>query len=290
MEEKAALILRKYVDLSAYPLDNPDGDAYLDLLARVHGELARDGVSVLKNFIKTEWLAQLEAEGVSVADAAYYQVDTVNAYNLPLDADLPTDHPAKIKMQRENAFVARDLIPHEHIIHQLYNAKALTCFVASCFHYDELYQLADPLSGLVLNVLRPGCSHPWHFDVNEFTVSLLTKKPQGGGEFFYCPDIRSPHEENLDAVREVLTGKGEVPRRHSIVLEPGDLQLFKGRYALHHVAAVRGHEERHSAIFAYTKEPDVVGAPERARQLFGRVLPEHVSAAQRPVRSDELLD
>jgi hypothetical protein len=302
MEEKAALILQKYINLSAYPLDNPEGEAYHALMDQVHEELARDGVSVLKNFIKSEWLPQLEAEGEAVSEKAYYRVDTVNAYNLPLDAPLPPEHPAKITMQRENAFVARDLIPEEFIIHELYEVPAFGQFVAACFCYDKLHQLADPLSGLVINVLRPGSSHPWHFDVNEFTVSLLTKQPQAGGVFYYCPDIRSPEDENLTAVKEVLSLHSEglegtescaVPPR-ALVLEPGDLQLFKGRYALHHVAPVRGDKERHTAIFSFTKETGVIGSPERARQLFGRVLPAHEAAAEASVmtstKSDGLLD
>lgn len=289
MEGQGALILQKYVDLMAYPLDRPSSESYGALIAEIEAKLAADGAVVLKNFIRAEWLAQLEAEGEAVAPDAYARVDTVNAYNLPLDAPLAEDHPAKITMRRENAFVARDLIPEDHIIQQLYNSPDLKRFLADCFAYQQLHQLADPLSGLVLNVLRPGLSHPWHFDINEFTVSLLTKKAEAGGSFYYCPDIRSPRDENLDAVREVLTAKGEIPGKR-IELEPGDLQLFKGRYALHHVSPVEGRAERHTAIFAYTLEPGVIGAPERARQLFGRVLPAHEEAARQRVRSDELLD
>ena len=44
---------------------------------------------------------------------------------------------------------------------------------------------------------------------------------------------------------------------------------------------------RHSAIFAYSERPGVIGSPERTRQLFGRVLPEHLATT---VRGDELLD
>jgi hypothetical protein len=34
----------------------------------------------------------------------------------------------------------------------------------------------------------------------------------------------------------------------------------------------------------------VIGSVERTRQLFGRVLPEHLAAEARAVRSDQLLD
>lgn len=289
MKDKQRLVLQKYIDIEAYPLDKPGSDAWDGLVARVKAELADDGVSVLRGFVRPEWLSRLRAEGEAVAPDAYYQVDTVNAYNLPLDAPLGADHPAKITMQRENAFVARDLIPQEAIIHQLYACDELTAFIAACVGKAALHHLADPLAGLCLNVLRPGCAHPWHFDINEFTVSMLTKAPDAGGAFCYCPDIRSPSDENLSAVRSVLTGDASGLARQ-IDLQPGDLQLFKGRFSLHHVTPVGGDNERHSAIFAYTTEPGVVSTPERTKQLFGRVLPAHEKAASRKIRADELLD
>jgi hypothetical protein len=56
----------------------------------------------------------------------------------------------------------------------------------------------------------------------------------------------------------VLAGGGErLVRRLS--LRPGDLQLFTGRYSLHRVTAVHGGTARHSAIFAYSERPGVIG-------------------------------
>jgi len=55
------------------------------------------------------------------------------------------------------------------------------------------------------------------------------------------------------------------------------------------VSTVHGDRARHTAIFAYSERPGVIGSPARTRQLFGRVLPEHLAAAGR-VRVDQLLD
>ena len=289
MEGKERLALEKYVDLSRYPLHEPHGKGWYKTVEQIRSDLTQNGVSVLRHFIREEVIDQLQAEGEAIASKAYYKEETVNAYNLPLDAPLPDGHPAKITMQRGNAFVARDLVPHDHIIHQLYCSKALLDFIAACFNFDELHRLADPLAGLCLNVLKPGHSHPWHFDINEFTVSMLTKKPSGGGVFNYCPNIRSPENESIDAVKSVLTGTGRELVQH-LELQPGDLQMFKGRYALHQVNPVEGEHERHTAIFAYTPEPGVIGTLERTKQLFGRALPAHAAAEQSKVRADGLLD
>lgn len=268
------------IDSDRHPIGRPD------LVARVRQELAESGCCVLPGFLPgTE---ALRRESAAIAPLAYYDVETVNVYNTDPDPSLPPDHPAGVTMRRGNAFVARDAVPIDSVIARLYGDAAFQRFVAACFGLPRVFELADPLSGLCLNVVTPGRSHPWHFDTNEFTVSMVTQAPEGGGVFEFCPGIRSARSENLDDVRAVLAGRGEhlVCR---LALAPGDLQLFAGRYALHRVTPVFGSTARHSAIFAFSERPGVIGSVARTRQLFGRVTPVH-EVAQRRVRVDGLMD
>ncbi|RMI32414.1 arpA protein [Nocardia stercoris] len=276
------------VDTDRYPLE-AGAAGRAAVLDRARAELAADGCCILPGFVRAELLEKLRAEGELLAPHGYYTVERVNAYNIPLDAELPADHPARIVMERGNAFVARDLIPATALIEVLYSHEQFRRFVADCFGLAELHEYTDPLAGLVLNVVSPGMSHPWHFDTNEFTVSMLTQEPESGGVFEYCPAIRSPQAENLADVRRVLTGSGDDLIRR-ITLRPGDLQLFQGRFSLHRVSPVAGTRQRHTAIFAYSEQPGVIGAVERTRQLFGRVLPAHLAATGNSVRGDQLLD
>ncbi|WP_232236203.1 arpA protein [Nocardia sp. BMG51109] len=281
--------LPRAVDTERYPLDRPGGADWNRVVDRARADLAADGCCVLPGFIRAELLDTLRAEGDALAPHAYYTVEKVNAYNIPLDADLPSGHPGTIVLERGNAFVARDLIPADALIEVLYTSPGFQRFLADCFGLAELHEFADPLAGLTLNVVAPGMSHPWHFDTNAFTVSMLTRAAQAGGVFEYCPGIRTPEEENLGDVRAVLTGRGDGLIRR-LELRPGDLQLFQGRFSLHRVSPVEGTAQRHSAIFAYTEQTGVVGNVERTRQLFGRVLDDHLIAAGNTVRGDRLLD
>ena len=273
------------VDTGRYPLTEPGGATWREIVGRTRDELRDVGCSVLKDFIRPESLDVLRTECAAVAPLAYATVELVNAYNIALDTPLPDDHPGRTIMERGNAFVARDQFPATAAIQRLYTNAMFQRFVADCFRQPELHELADPLSGLTLNVIAPGRAHPWHFDTNEFTVSLLIQEAEGGGHFEYCPNIRSATSENLGDVRAVLAGESDLVRR--LDLRPGDLQLFLGRYSLHRVGIVAGTVARHSAIFAYSERAGVIGSPERTRQLFGRVLPEHLADA---VRGDNLLD
>ncbi|MGH3876233.1 MAG: HalD/BesD family halogenase [Actinophytocola sp.] len=275
------------VDTDRYPLSDPDDPAWHAVVARTRDELAELGCCVLPDFIRPSLREALERECAEIAPMAHTTVERVNAYNIAVDTPLPEGHPARVVMERGNAFVARDHVPVDAIIQQLYTSPLFVRFVADCFALPELHQLADPLSGLCLNVVGPGRAHPWHFDTNEFTVSMLTRQADEGGVFEYCPNIRSAEAENFADVADVLAGRGEHLVRR-LELRPGDLQLFRGRFSLHRVSTVRGERARHTAIFAYSKRPGVVGSAERTRQLFGRVLPEHHAADA--VRGDQLLD
>lgn len=277
------------IDTGRYPLSDPGGAAWLAAVEHARRELERVGCCVLTDFIRPELRDTLQRECAGIAQLAHDQVEVVNAYNIATGTPLPEGHPGRVRMERGNAFVSRDHIPAHFVVHQLYTSASFRDFVAACFQLPSVHELADPLSGLCLNVIAPGRAHPWHFDTNEYTVSMLTQESADGGVFEYCPNIRSVAAENFDDVAGVLAGS-RADLVHRLTLHPGDLQLFKGRYSLHRVTQVAGETARHTAIFAYSEQAGVIGSVERTRQLFGRVLPEHVAAEARAVRSDQLLD
>jgi hypothetical protein len=277
------------VDPHRYPLADRSGAARAAVVERVRRDLAADGCCVLPDFVRPDLHAVLREESARLAPLAHVEVATVNVYNTAADPTLPAEHPARATMRRGNAFVARDLIPPDALIHRLYLDPDLQRFVADCFDLPQVHPLADPLAGLCLNVLVPGEAHPWHFDTNEFTVSMVVQEPAAGGEFEYSAHVRAPGAENLDGVRAVLDGRAP-DRVRTLRLRVGDLQLFRGRYSLHRVRTVIGDTARHSAIFAYSRRPDVVGTAERSRQLFGRTAPTHTAARAPTARADRLMD
>lgn len=281
--------LKSIVNCDVYPLHVPESDEWFAAVRSVKQGLLTQGCSVLNGFIRPEILVKLESQGETIAPDAYYTTETVNVFNTDIAKSYPDGHPANLTFERGNAFVARDRIPENYLISVLYTHPLFKQFLAACFDMDTLYELSDPLAGLCLNVLQKDKEHPWHFDTNEYTVSLLTKSAEQGGTFQYCPNIRSPEHENLTDVNAVITKQASERVQH-LDLQVGDLQLFMGRYSLHRVSPVKGDKERHTAIFAYTKIPDVIGNVERTRQLFGRVLPEHYAAQERAARSDTLID
>jgi len=276
------------VDLERYPLTAPDGAGWRRAVQAVRTELADGGCSVLPGFVPAGPREALRTECAGLAGQAHYDEERVNVYNTAPDPRLPDDHPARRTTLRGNAFVPRDRIPAGALIQRLYTGPPFQRFLAACLGLPAVHPLADPLAGLCVNIVVPGKEHPWHFDTNEFAVSMITQEPEAGGVFEYCPDIRSPGAENFADVAAVLDGAGG-DRVRRLRLHPGDLHLFHGRYAMHRVVTVRGTRARHSAIFAYSDRPGVVGTRERTRQLIGRLTPAHRSD-DGAGRSDALLD
>ncbi|MEO1613779.1 MAG: hypothetical protein AAFU55_15705, partial [Pseudomonadota bacterium] len=124
------------------------------------------------------------------------------------------------------------------------------------------------------------------FDTNNYTVTLALQNGEDGGAFEYAPWLRTSSDERYDDVEAVLDGTSDRVRR--LELKPGDLQIFKGRYALHRVTPVAGPRPRYVAIFSFVETEGMVGAPERVRQLYGQVLPVHLERAG--LRADALVD
>jgi hypothetical protein len=262
------------VDTVAYPLDQPDASRLLEIIADVRRQLAAIGCARLPAFIRPEAQATLTRETEAVAHHAYRICQEITPYADHGASEWPADHPRRRVGTMTNGFVGKDLIPEDTTIRALYDDEAFQRFVAACLSIERLYQFADPIRGLVVNVMDDGTQMPWHFDANEFVASLMTKRATAGGVFEYCPDLRGPGDERYDDVREVLDGNRD--RVRGLELEAGDLQLFKGRYSMHRITQTRG--ERHTVLFGFSELPGYIGGVESTRIGYGRVTQAHLDA------------
>jgi hypothetical protein len=266
-------VLNRIVDLDRYPLLSPGADAYQAAIDAARAGLHGEGCACIAGFIRADRIGQLRDESLALSPRVAAR-DTAFTPYISADDSFPEGHPRRRVQQATNRFVTRDLIDPSSLIQLLYGAPAFIRFLAACFDKEELFQFADPMRGLVVNVMAENTTLPWHFDTNEFVVSLITVKSKTGGVFEYCPNIRAPGAECYDDVRAVLDGARHPVRE--LDLKVGDLQLFKGRYALHRVR--NGAGERHTAIFGYSEQPDYIGTAESTRQAYGRCMQAHIDA------------
>ena len=273
------------IDLDTYPLNQAGSAGYDALLARTRAALDDDGCAVLKGFVRADAIADLTAEAEIAAPEAHRSYNNTNVYFTQDDPSLPESHPARRFYPRSNAFIPADNFEAGSLLRGIYEWPALTPFLRAALREENFFPYADPLADVIVNMADEGNGFPWHFDTNNYTVTLAIQNATGGGAFEYAPNLRRG-SENFEGVSAVLDETSDAVR--VLDLEPGDLQIFKGRYSLHRVAPLTGERRRYVAIFSYAERPDMVGSVERTRQLYGRVLPIHEERAG--LRGDALID
>ena len=121
----------------------------------------------------------------------------------------------------------------------------------------QVYRCADPLIALMISAMDPGGEQGWHFDDNEFVVSLLLQKPARGRRVRVRADDpkrrrsrRRPHPAGLRGRRAT--------RCRWRRWRPGTLALFRGTRSLHRVSPVVEGPTRLIALLSYDREPGMV--------------------------------
>ncbi len=272
--------LSDVVDLDRYRLDDPGSAEWFALTEHVRDTLGTDGAVALPGFLRPRALAAIDAQLERAARHVPIRRHQGTVYARDaLQAQLPSDDPRRVKLEWNAGHVTRDMIPSYDESHRLYVSPHFKAFIAACVGVERVYEYADPIAGLVATILPPGGRYPWHYDTNEFVVTIMIRQPEGGGRFDYCKDLRSAGDENLDGLGRVLAGHDRDLIR-STSFEPGDLQLFLGRYSLHRVTEVTGPRARHVLVLSYADRPGVIGPVDRTRRVYGRVTEAHLIAAE----------
>ena len=277
---------RDIINHALYPIDESNAQTRQGIIERIKHELADDGCAVIRNFFSSAGLAALLEEANQRKPEAYYsQSKECNVYLNDGDTAFAADHPRNVLLPRTNGFITADLFGPETASYRLYHWQPLKQFLAECLGKDQLYLYEDPVSNMIVNLGRPGQQFNWHFDTNEFTITMLLQPASSGAHFEYVPDLRNAQDECYGDVRKVLEGDRERVKR--LDLNAGDLQFFLGRFALHQVTENTGNNDRLLLIMSFSEQPGMIGSLVRVKNLYGKVTEAH-RAAQ--VRADGLVD
>ena len=265
--------LENIINLNEYPINQTNSDEYKKLIEKNKKLLDQDGCCVLPNFIKTQSLSKMKEEVERNLNKIHWTKDSHNPYFTKDDPELSKDHPKRIFTFRESGYLNSDDLEANSDLDTLYESDEMLKFVSDSLGVYPLYKWADPLGKNPYSVMHEDHYFPWHFDGNEFTLSILIQKADKGGLFEYSPDLRNENNENFDEVTKVLRGDRKTVK--SLDLKPGDLQIFKGRFSMHRVTKVEGKTSRYIALPTYVKDPYRVNKPEHSKQVYGKALPIH---------------
>jgi len=277
------------VNSKDYPIDQTEHPKRQEIIEQIKAELAEDGCAVIRDFLSPEGLGALLAEAEERKPQAFYSAKKdCNVYLNEGDDSFPKDHPRNRMLPRTNGFVTTDLFSDGTASKQLYFWEPLKQFLAECLGKEVLHIYEDPISSMIVNVGKPQQQFNWHYDTNEFTITLLLKAAESGGYFEYVPDLRTPEDECYDEVKKVLDGDRSRIKR--LDLREGDLQFFLGRFSLHQVTPNTGDTDRLLLIMSFTEQAGVIGSMYRVKDLYGKVTEAHYQSEREKTRSDDLVD
>jgi hypothetical protein len=248
-----SITLADLVDLERYPL--ADDSAFAAIAASCRSQLQQSSFACLPGFLKEGAAKAMTTEVLDAIPRAYRREQSFSAYGERTSEAFAPDHVRRRVHQSRQFVVAMDVLPKTGLLRTLYGNETLTRRIAQMLNEPALFNLADPVMGCTATAMYDGDNHGWHFDLNDFVVSILLQSPEAGGTFDFAPNIRDDADENYAGVAAALDGRSDAMR--SIKVEAGTLLLFCGRRALHCVPAVSGSVPRVIALFSYDRHADV---------------------------------
>jgi len=259
--------MRSLIDLDRYPLDRPDSDLWLALVAQSRAELAMNGLFNLPGFLCKNALGKTikELEPL-LATQAFTHARQHNIYFRKSIDGLADNHPALRQFKTSNRTVCADQMG-EALVIKLYEWPLFARFLAAVMNKPALHTMDDPLARVNVMGYSEGQALNWHFDRSEFTTTLLLQAPFKGGLFEYEQDLRSDENPNYDAVAALLEGR-RLPTR--MPLDAGTLNVFRGKNTAHRVTPVEGDQDRIIAVFSYYERPGVKFSDDERIGFYGR--------------------
>ena len=258
--------LAALVDLERYPLGDDAG--FAPVVERCKAQLQESSFASLPGFLRPGAAEVMTREVLDAIPRAYRREQSFSAYDESTLEQYAPDHVRRRKHESRQFIVANDVLSKAGQLRTLYRNEILTRRIAQMLSEPALYPLADPVLGCTSTVMYEGDTHGWHFDLNDFVVSILLQAPEAGGSFDFAPNIRKDGDENYAAVAAALDDRS--PAVRSIKVEAATLLLFCGRRALHRVPPVRGKVPRVIALFSYDRKPGVRYGSDVYARVVGR--------------------
>ena len=261
------------LNLTDYPIADLTTPAGAAFLGRCRARLRRDGALVLPGFVTAGVLPALVAEAEAGAGHArpfrhHFQFGSGASGETYELEGLPADDPRRFRSRTALTFVGEHLIPAGSWLRRLYHWPPMIDFIAQVLDLPRLYRRSDGLSGINYTVMGEGDEQSWHFDEAHFITSILLQPSEGGGDFEYVRGLRSQAGDDLDGLKQALAG--DQPGLVRLVLDPGTLLLFEGRYAFHRATPVLGVRRRSLALLAFDRRPGISIDDDLAEVFYGR--------------------
>ena len=217
---------RELIDIERYPIEALDRKRGRELIQRCRRLLETQALCRLPGFVPADIARRMVQETQPAIPKGFVFETDRRAYTdggNPWAGDQPRSAAHTCRYRQILSQISNDAL-----IRRLFLWPVLTEFVRRVLGAASLYQNACPHFALTVQVSDQGDRNGWHFDGNDFVVSLLLQAPDSGGEFEYAPDIRNPDDENYRGVARVFADPDSHANR--VALACGTFALVKGDF------------------------------------------------------------
>ncbi len=265
---------KSVINLRKYPLLDPV--LREKLVAKAQSAMALEGSVVLPEFVLPAGIDLMRREALRLQPMSHRRERMLGAYSKETPESDDKTHPVQRKSPYRMWVTATDQMDPRGTTLRIYEWQPLIDLVADILDVPALYTVSDPMMRCNYTYLGDGDEHGWHFDGNDFVVSLMIQSADEGGAFEFAPNIRDDENPNFAGIRAVMD---EAPGTTKLIrAQPGTLALFRGRHALHRVTRVSGSQMRIIALLSYHEQPGLMNGPEAQFRVFGRSYDEPVTA------------
>jgi hypothetical protein len=256
------------VDVGRYPLDRTGSPEWQVLVERCVADLDERGMFELPGFLHPDVVDRTRDILLPRMANESFEVRRMhNVYFLSHVEGLDPEHPALRKILTANHTLCADQLL-DTALTDLYEWPEFRQFIAATVGLPELHLMADPLARVNVLSYRPGQALNWHFDRSEFTTTLLIQAADEAGIFEYRRELRTETDPNYEGVGRLVSG--DDPDVIRCAVEPGALNVFRGRNTAHRVTTVEGERERMIAVFSFYEKPGVMFSDEENLGFYGR--------------------
>ena len=256
--------LQNIINFKLHPID--DFNYYVK---SCRSQLKKKSILVLNSFLTEESLSNLQREGQSLHNKAFYCSQSHNVLLTEKNIQLDDKHPCNIEVVSDKGCVPHDLIPENSRLRIIYNSALFKNFIQSLLSVEKVYPYADTLSSINYNYYEKNQQLGWHFDNASFAISLMIQSPISGGSFQYVVDARNVEKNilNVQLIDSVLQNKYPVKESR---IEEGALVLFYGSNYLHRVTPVTSNKHRVLVTLNYNLRKNIELSENARLTFFGR--------------------
>ena len=257
--------LAHYIDLERYPIHDISSPRAEALIERCHEMMREDTLCLLPGFLRADARQELAREINAIEHRARPNKYPATAYGWMNNQGFPDEHPRRVLHRRDVGILTTEQLDQDGPCIELFLFDELTEFIRRLLGLESLYRWACPTLGVMINVIRQDQCFGWHFDANEWAVSLMIQEADEGGTFDYVPLIRDDSDENYAGIQRIFKG-ADAPR--SLKIPAGAFTLFMGRRSLHRVASVgKTDRARVTLLYSYDRKPDMVSPESVCRRV-----------------------